>query len=177
MNKMAMGRSPETMIEGKCAGVERNLTQMLLEPEAAPAKVSVHVAECESCRMELEELRATTALLDSWKVAEPNPYFLTRLQARMQEERQAEPAGWRWLARWRDRYAYGQTTHLRPIAAMALTIMLLVGGGMYLGITNWDQPPVPSGQAAVVDDLQTMESNAQLLDQLEALSSPSENGD
>jgi hypothetical protein len=175
MDKMATGRNPETEIKGKCNRAERDLAQMLLEPEAAPAKVRAHFAECDGCRKELEELHATTALLDSWKVAEPNPYFLTRIEARMREERKAAPAGW--LARWRDRYAYRPATHLRPIAAMALTITLLVGGGMYLGIANWDQPPAPPGQTAVVNDLQTMDSNAQLLDQLEALSTPSDNGD
>jgi hypothetical protein len=64
----------------------------------------------------------------------------------------------------------------RPLAAMALTLALLVGGGMYLGITNWDQPPAASGQN-MVSDLQTMENNAQLLDQLEALSSNNDNGE
>jgi hypothetical protein len=59
---------------------------------------------------------------------------------------------------------------------MALTFVLLVGGGAYLGITNWDQQPAAPGQAAVVHDLQTMDSNTQLLDQLEALSSKNENG-
>ena len=60
--------------------------------------------------------------------------------------------------------------HVRPLAAMALTVMLLVGGGTYLGVTNWDQGTTPPGQAAVVHDLQTMDSNAQLLDQLESIS-------
>jgi hypothetical protein len=52
-----------------------------------------------------------------------------------------------------------------------------VGGGAYLGITDWDQQPTAPGQAAVVHDLQTMENNAQLLDQLEALSNNNESGD
>lgn len=109
------------------------------------------------------------ALLDTWKLPEPNQYFLTRLEARLREERQAAPAGW--FARLRARFVYQSTTHVRPLAAMALTIVLLVGGGAYLGITNWDQQSAPLGQAAVVHDLQTMDNNAQLLDQLEALSS------
>jgi hypothetical protein len=60
---------------------------------------------------------------------------------------------------------------------MALTVVLLVGGGTYLGITDWDQTATPPGQPAVVHDLQTLDSNAQLLDQMEALSSPNDNGD
>ena len=54
---------------------------------------------------------------------------------------------------------------------MAMSVMLLVGGGAYLGITNWEQPQTPPRQTTVVNDLQTMDSNAQLLDQLESLSS------
>jgi hypothetical protein len=49
--------------------------------------------------------------------------------------------------------------------------MLLVGGGAYLGVTDWMQPAQSTGQAAVVHDLQTLDSNAQVLDQMEALSS------
>jgi anti-sigma factor RsiW len=155
--------------------METKLANLLLDPATAPAKVLAHVESCESCRRELDELRATMALLESWEGPEPSPYFLTRLQARLREEREARPAGW--LAGLRTGFAYGPATHVRPLAAMALTFVLLVGGGTYLGITNWDQPPAAPGQAAVVHDLQTMDSNAQLLDQLEALSNSNGNGD
>jgi hypothetical protein len=68
--------------------------------------------------------------------------------------------------------------HVRPLAAMALSVMLLLGGGTYLGVTNLDKPAATPGQAAVVNDLQNLDSNAQVLDQMEALSSTSnENGD
>jgi hypothetical protein len=174
MNKIALVQDPEIKNTRKCTDLEHNLAQMLLAPDTISAQTRAHFDECGHCRAELEKLRATTALMDSWKVAEPSPYFLSRLEARIREEQQAAPSKWRWFARWRDHYAYESTTSLRPIAAMALTIMLLLGGGVYLGITNWDQAPQPQGQASVVRDLQTMENNAQLLDQLEALSSPSE---
>jgi hypothetical protein len=88
-----------------CTGMESELANLLLDPDAAPAKVRVHVEQCDHCRGELAELQATMALLDTWKGPEPSPYFLTRLDARMREERQAEPAGW--LARLRARFAYG----------------------------------------------------------------------
>ena len=158
-----------------CAGMDEKLAGMLLDPNAAPAKVRVHVEECDLCRGELNELKATMALLDSWESPEPSPYFLTRLEARMRDERQAVPGGWlkRRLAAIRAGFAYGPHTHVRPLAAMALTMLLLLGGGTYLGVTNWDQAPAPEPQTAVVHDLQTLENNAQLLDQLEALSSSS----
>jgi hypothetical protein len=151
----------------KCTEMETKLAELLLDPDSASAKVKTHVAECDSCQKELEELRATMGLLDGWVAPEPSPYFLTRLDARMREERQAPPVSW-W-ERLRARLTYGPSMHARPLAALALTVMLLVGGGTYLGVTNWEQPPAPQGDAAVVHDLQTLENNAQLLDQLESI--------
>jgi anti-sigma factor RsiW len=167
-------------MKNNCTAMDSKLANLLLDPAVAPAKVKVHVAECDRCRRELAELRATMALLETWQGPEPSPYFLSRLDARMREERQAEPAHWpaSWIARVRARFAYGPAMHVRPLAAMALTAVLLLGGGAYLGVTDWDQPASPPGQAAVVNDLQTLDSNAQLLDQMEALSSTNnENGD
>ena len=162
-------------MKDNCTGMDSRLADLLLDPDAAPAKVLTHVEECDRCRRELMELKATMALLDTWEGPEPSPYFLSHLDARMREERRAAPAGW--FERIRARLAYGPQAHVRPLAAMALTIMLLLGGGTYLGVTDWDQTVQPAGQAAVVHDLQTLDSNAQLLDQLEALSSTNPNGD
>ena len=156
-----------------CAGMDDKLADLLLDPHAAPAKVQTHVAECSRCQGELEELKATMRVLDAWEAPEPNPYFLTRLGARMREEREAAPAGWLAgaIARLRANLTYGPGLHARPLAAMALTVILLVGGGTYLVVTDWVQPSQPSPQAAVVSDLQIMDNNAQVLDQMEALSS------
>jgi len=154
--------------------MEEKLADMLLDPEAAPAKVKSHVAECDSCRKELEEMRATMSVMDAWTTPEPSPYFMTRLGARMREEREAPRQSW--LQRLRARFAYGPSMHARPLAAMALTVMLLVGGGAYLGVTNIETPQPPDRDAAVVHDLQTLDSNAQLLDQMETLST-TDNGD
>ena len=162
-------------MKNQCAGMEGKLADMLLDPEKAPAKVQAHVAECDRCREELAELRAILALLDTWEVPEPNPYFMTRIDARLREAREAEPVGW--VARLRARFAYGPAMHVRPLAAMALTVLLLLGGGTYLGVTDWDRTSQPAPQAAVVHDLQTLDSNAQLLDQMEALSTDNNNGE
>lgn len=158
-----------------CTGMGTKLADLLLDPESAPAKVKTHVAECDSCRKELEELRATMAALDSWTAPEPSPYFLTRLNARMREEREAPPQSW--LERLRARFAYGPSMHAKPLAAMALSVMLLVGGGAYLGVSNLEPSPAHPAEAAVVHDLQMLDNNAQLLDQLESLSSSSSNED
>jgi len=157
-----------------CHDVNAKLADLLFEgtPGTVIAKendLHAHLAECEGCRAQLAGLRATMALMDAWEAPEPNPYFLTRLNARLDEEREAAPAGW--YERLRARFVYGSRLGLRPVAAMALSVMVLLGGGAYLGL-NTETPIVqPPQQAAVVGDLQTIDNNAQLLDQLEALSS------
>jgi len=153
----------------KCTVMEDKLADLLFDEAAAPAKVKTHVAECASCREELEELRATMGLMDAWSAPEPSPYFMTRLNARMREEREAPRLSW--FQRIRDRFTYGPQMHAGPMAATALTALLLIGGGAYLGVTNVERPvQQPSANASVVHDLQTLDSNKQVLDQLEAIS-------
>ena len=59
---------------------------------------------------------------------------------------------------------------------MALTVMLLIGGGAYLSVSDVDQTNQATPQQAVVHDLQTLDNNAQLLDQMEAMSTAPDNG-
>jgi hypothetical protein len=161
-------------LKKNCTGMESKLAEMLLDPDAVNATVRVHVKQCAHCQAELAELQATMALLDTWESPEPNPYFMTRLEARMREERQAAPEGW--LARLRDRFTYGPSMHVRPLAAMALTVMLLVGGGTYMSLYDGIPTGPPPTPEAVVHDLQTLDNNAQLLDQMEAMSTAPDNG-
>src|SRR5580692_1110907 len=169
----------ETMkrMNTNCTGMDAELAEMLLDPNRSSAvvgtKAQAHLAECDDCKGKLAELKATMDLMDAWKAPAPSPYFMTRLNASMRQERQAAPMGWfaGAIARLRATVAYGPGLHARPLAAVALTVMLLVGGGTYLGVTDWMQPAQPSPQAAVVHDLQTLDSNAQVLDQMEAMTS------
>jgi len=159
----------------KCGEMGTMLADLLLDPASASAEARAHVEACAACRGELEGLRATMDALDTWQAPEPNPYFVSKMTARFREEREAAPAGW--LERIRARFAYGPRTHMRPVAAMALAIVLLLGGGAYVGLTDLNQSSPPSKEDAVVQDLQLMDSNAQLLDQLEQLSSNQQDGD
>jgi anti-sigma factor RsiW len=165
--------------KNNCKGMDAKLADLLFDPQAVPAKVQTHVAECDRCQAELAELKATMALLDKWEAPDPSPYFLTRLDARMREEREAAPSGWlaSRIARLRAGFAYGPASHVRPIAAMALTVLLFVGSGTYLGVSDWNHPAQPPAQTAVVHDLQLLDSNAQILDQLESISDNNQNGD
>jgi hypothetical protein len=176
-NRQRVGWQTMKNTNKNCKMTDEKLADLLLDTHldthAVPAKVQAHVAECGDCQRELAKLQATMQLLDTWEAPAPSPYFLTRLGARMREERQAAPVGWLAgrMARIRASFAYGPGLHVRPLAAMALTVMLLVGGGTYLGVTDWMQPVQPTPLAATVHDLQVLDSNAQVLDQMEALSS------
>ncbi|MDR3723358.1 MAG: hypothetical protein P4K83_02570 [Terracidiphilus sp.] len=152
-----------------CNTVHSRLADLMLDPETVSAEVRSHVAACHDCANELAELRSTMDLLDTWSAPEPSPYFLTRMEARMREEREKQPAGW--LARLRASFSWGPGGHGRPVAAMALTVLLVIGGGAYLGLNVWNRPKPQETQTAVIQDLQTMDSNAQVLDRLESLSS------
>ncbi len=166
------------MKKTNCTIAREKLADLVLDVDRAPAKVRSHVDGCSRCQTELAEIAATMALLDLWTAPEPSPYFLARLGARLQEERAMAPAGWlgRAWARLRAGLAYGPGLNARPLAAMALTTVLLAGGGGYLGVTDWMQAPQPSAMAATVHDLQALDSNAQILDTMESLSG-NETGD
>ena len=167
MKKFGIGVVVMEMNKKMCAGMETKLAEMLLDEAAAPAAVKEHVGACDGCRSELEELRATMTALDAWEAPAPNPYFMTRFEARLREEKQKAPAGW--LERLKARFEMSPRMHAKPLAAMGLTLCLLLGGGAYLNV-YWPAPPAVPPETAYVHDLQTLDNNAQLLDQLETIS-------
>lgn len=168
----------QAMKKSNCTIADEKLADLLLDAGRVPAKVQSHVAACGGCQAELAEIAATMALLDQWEAPEPSSYFLARLGSRLREERAAAPAGWlgRAWARLHAGLAYGPGWNARAMAAMALTAVLLLGGGAYLGVSDWMQPPQPSSMAAAVHDLQSLDSNAQVLDTMESISG-NESGD
>lgn len=146
---------------------ESYLADLLLSPEQAPRAAHEHLAACARCRAELAELKDTLNGLDAWQGPEINPYFMTRFKARLLEEQQRKPAGW--FERLGQRMLYGNS-NLRPLAATALGITLLLGGGIFAGLTTLSsQQKVVVPQSATLRDLQSLDENAQVFDQLNAL--------
>lgn len=151
----------------KCEKLQSYYPDMLFDPARVPAEALRHVKECSSCAGELEELNATMRVLDSWKAPEPSPYFDTRMAVRLREARESAAPGW--MERLRLRLLFGSDLHLRPMAAAALALAIIVGGGSYLGVQNLNHPSPPQRQQAVsatVNDLELLDSNAQTLQQL-----------
>jgi hypothetical protein len=91
------------------------------------------------------------ALLDEWEAPEPSPYFLTRLQAHVREERQKEPVRssiFAWLR--------------KPVAAASLAAALIVGGVTYrFVIPRIETPSVQADNA--VTDVESLDKNADLI--------------
>jgi hypothetical protein len=139
---------------------------LLLDPAAASPAAREHIATCADCANELKELRATMQAMDAWEAPEPSPYFNTRLAARLREEKASAPAGW-W-ERMRARLLYGSNLHLRPIAAGALALLLMMGGGTAFWMQQSTSRPAPQ-ESATVHDLQLLDGNAQVYQQLNSL--------
>jgi anti-sigma factor RsiW len=148
----------------KCEEVRETLPDLaagLMEPSDG---LREHLRGCAPCAAKLQEFRQTMALMDEWEAPEPSPYFDTRLQARLREEKSAETArgrGWfAWLS--------------RPAMAMAAALALAVGVGVWQfgthgpgmrNITTVDQAVQPNAAAergTAVSDLQTLDTDNDL---------------
>ncbi|MHB1937919.1 MAG: anti-sigma factor [Acidobacteriaceae bacterium] len=151
----------------KCEKLQVHLPNMIFDPTRVPAEVLQHVKDCSHCAGELKELQATMQLLDTWRVPEPSSYFDTRLAVRLREARESEAPGW--LERLRLRLLFGSNLHLRPAAAAAFALLIIVSGGSYMGVVSLNHTVGPSHQQAVsatVNDLELLDSSAQTLQQL-----------
>jgi|HubBroStandDraft_6_1064221.scaffolds.fasta_scaffold518928_2 hypothetical protein len=155
-----------------CRITKANFTNLLLDRELVPAEVRKHVEQCAECKQELAALEATMQALDVWDAPEPSPFFNARMAARLRSEREAQPAGF--FERLRSRLLYSTNMHLRPVAAGALALLLLIGGGTYAGFVSTNQPASPS---AAVRDLQSLDENSQVFQQLNTLDQQDDDSD
>jgi hypothetical protein len=145
---------------------QAELADLLLDPAAVSPAAREHIAACAECSKELRDLETTMLALDGWEAPEPSPYFDTRLAARLREEQAKPPAGW-W-ERVRARLRYGSNMHLRPVAAGALALLLMMGGGTAFWLQQSSPRPIPQ-ESATVHDLQLLDGNAQVYQQLNSL--------
>jgi anti-sigma factor RsiW len=154
------------------------LTDLLLDEASVSPDLRSHVEQCEECKRELAELKASMAELDlafnAWEAPEPSPYFDARMSALLRAEREREPAGF--FERLRARLLFGSNMQLRPLAAGALALLILAGGGTFAGLMHSTQP-APSGPSAVVRDLQSLDENSQVFQQLSALDQQDDSSD
>jgi len=138
--------------------VAADMAAATLQPE-----VNQHIASCNDCAAHLCDLQKTMALLDEWQAPEPSPYFDTRLQARLREERREEMArphaAW---FHWLRRPAWAVS-----LAAVVFAGALVVGNRSYLVefgtiATNPPSLSLPVQPGTAVGDLQALEKNDEL---------------
>lgn len=135
-----------------CKNAREYLLDLVEGQNGVSAEVRAHLKSCTACAEELRSLQATMAVLDEWQAPEPSPYFDSRLQARLREERRLaeQPKGvLAWLSlRWQQ------------AAAVALAAIMAVGIGISINDRTTPKPPVQ--HSAAVTDLQELDKNADL---------------
>jgi hypothetical protein len=151
-----------------CKACRSALADLLLDDHYAAAhpELVVHMNECVECRTELEELKATFAILDTWTAPEPSAYFDSKLHVRLREAEAAGPEGlWE---RFSSFLKFSTGRHLRPAMTAALAAVLVLGGaGTLIGV----YPAHHTNQAMspTVNDLKILDNNAQAIQQMDQL--------
>ena len=155
-----------------CNEIREHLPDLAAGREAEP-EVNRHLASCATCATHLHDLQKTMELLDEWQAPEPSPYFDTRLQARLSEQRREEMA--RPAAGWLSGLNLSNWNWLRsPAWAMSLAAALLAGA-VTIGVNNKSYfveadriataPPalgLPVQPGTAVGDLQALDRNDEL---------------
>ncbi|QGY44392.1 hypothetical protein GM418_12205 [Maribellus comscasis] len=76
----------------KCKTIHKNLVFFLEGdlPEIKKKQIEAHISNCDDCSAFAQDLKKTLGIIEKEKTTEINPFFYTRLKARL--ESQAEPA-------------------------------------------------------------------------------------
>ncbi len=137
----------------KCNEIREMMPDLAAGFSAVNPEINEHLNGCGECEAKLNAFRQTMTMLDEWKAPEPSPYFDTRFQARLREEKEKakQPTSWwAWLR--------------RPAMAGALAVIAVVGitvfergNGRGTDISSNGNPPVVAGTA--VGDLQALDKN------------------
>lgn len=107
----------------KCNSVHNKMIFFLEKelPVAEMKQVQQHINECADCALFAAEMKNTLRILESDKVIDKNPYFFTRVKARLEKQNDEKPVV--------------QPVLARILQPMAFSIILLLGiyGGFKLG--------------------------------------------
>ena len=136
----------------KCNETRELMPDLAAGLAAVTPEVKAHLDSCAECAGKLEAFRQTMSLLDEWQAPEPSAYFDVRLQARLREEADKQPAGWWAWAR-------------RPALAISLAVVMVAGMTIYRTERKPVTGPGPVPTLAniepgtAVGDLQTLDKN------------------
>jgi hypothetical protein len=145
-----------------CKEMQELMPDLALGSAPASSEVTTHLDACPGCAAKMEEIRKTMSLLDEWQAPEPSPYFDTRLQAHLREEKAKAPAGWlAWIR--------------RPAMALVATALVVAGIAVYRNDSHNRQAPpqnvstVPAPPGTAVGDLMQLDKNEDLYSNFDLL--------
>ncbi|MCK3683647.1 zf-HC2 domain-containing protein [Maribellus sp. YY47] len=95
-------------------------------PEPEMKAVQEHLAVCPDCALFAEEMKRTLSILETEKVSEVNPYFYTRVKAKLDRPSEIQLSGIR------------SSVLVRVLQPVAFSIVLILGvyGGVKMGATG-----------------------------------------
>lgn len=137
-----------------CKEIRELMPELALGLTPVSGEMDAHLRSCAECSTKLQEVGKTMALLDEWQAPEPSPYFDTRFQARLREEKTKAPAGWMvWMR--------------KPALALLATILLVVGITMFR--RDKPVPDVAAIPGTAVGDLQQLDKNTDMYSDFDVL--------
>jgi predicted anti-sigma-YlaC factor YlaD len=149
----------------KCKDVRELMPDMVLGLAEASAEAGEHLRNCSDCLQKFSEVRKTMALLDEWQAPEASPYFETRLQARLREEKakEAVPRGFiMWIR--------------KPVLAGVAAVLFIAGAVWFRGDFGHQQQVadktlvfVPAQPGTAVGDLQALDNNHDMFSDFDVL--------
>jgi predicted anti-sigma-YlaC factor YlaD len=148
----------------KCNDVRELMPDMALGLAEASAEAGEHLRNCSDCLQKFSEVRKTMALLDEWQAPEVSPYFETRLQAQLREEKAKEVAPRGFLAWIR-----------KPVLAAVAAVLLVAGAVWFRGDFGHQQQVaetpvyVPAQPGTAVGDLQALDKNPDMFSDFDVL--------
>lgn len=149
-----------------CEKMQELMPEVASGAETPSPALKSHLAACGKCAETLEAMRSTMALLDEWKVPEPSPYFDTRMQALLREEKQKAPAG---------AFAGVMTWFRRPVLGIVTVAVVSFGAAFLTGdrfpTVHNDVPKQTVARGTAVGDLEFLDKQSDLLQDFDALES------
>ena len=106
------------------------LTHRLKDDELQ--KVIAHITHCEHCQKNLEELKGTLALLDTWKAPELSPGFRAGVLESIEERKSRKPAA---VIKKMIEWVLHPPSLKRPLQGLAVVAMLLLVFTVYRGLS------------------------------------------
>lgn len=130
-----------------CKNVHNKLIFFVEEalPEAEMQAVSAHLKSCTGCALFADDMRKTLSILESEKTPELNPFFYTRVKAKLEKQEGQE--------------SVQRPVLVRVLQPLAFSIVLLFGiyAGIKIGATNAKRGPSLTAQQEIIPYLNEMD--------------------